>query len=216
MIKLISVSDEQKAQIQEAELLILAELDRICQKHGIIYMVAYGSLIGAIRHNGFIPWDDDVDICMPRPDYQKFKEICKEELREDFFLQDNNSDPEYYYLIDKIRLNGTIFKESFVAKYNIHHGIYIDIFPVDIMPDNRFLANKQYYLFHFYRTGLMAKYLDLNARKGKKKFMMAGLRLAYAPFTIDYLYKKAVQIAKKYDGCKGKKMISFSYIKVQW
>lgn len=208
-MRLIDVTDQQRREVQAAELIILSELDRICCKYNIRYMVAYGTLIGAIRHNGFIPWDDDVDVCMPREDFEKFKQICKERLGEDLFYQDHETDPEYYYLIDKIRLNGTVFKESFVAKYKIHHGIYIDVFPIDVIPDSRIKRFLQYYRFHFFRTGLMAKYLDLEARSGRKKILMSLLKVLYAPFSLEYLYNNANLVASKYQKTDSRKMGCF-------
>lgn len=182
----------------------MEEIDRICRKYNIKYTLAYGTLIGAIRHNGFIPWDDDIDIAMLRADYIKFKEICKTELGKKFFYQSNDTDPEYYYLFDKIRLNDTIFKESFVSKYNIHHGVYIDIFPVDKIANKGLRRKWQYCKFHFYRTGLMSKYLMLGAREGKKKYAAALLRCLYFAFPLSYLYRKCHEIAMScnHDNCK--------------
>ncbi len=208
-MKLIEMSDNQRSEVKKAELLILKELNRICQKHNIKYMLCYGSLIGAIRHGGYIPWDDDLDVCMLRKDYIRFKEICKSELKDDFFYQCQETDPEYFHLLDKIRLNGTVFRESFLSKYKIHHGIYLDIFPVDYIPDNKLLRIIQYYKLHFYRTGLMAKYLMLGARKGKKKILFAFLRGLYFFFPIKYLYKKAQETAMKYDDKPRKKATCF-------
>lgn len=198
-MKLFHVSDSDRKRIQYKELQILKEINRICRNHQISYSVAYGSMIGTVRHHGFIPWDDDVDILMLRKDYMRFKEICKIELRKDFFYQSNETDPQYFYLFDKIRLNGTVFKESFVAEYNIHHGIYIDIFPIDYLPNNKWKQKLQYVEFHFFRLGVQSKYLILNARTGKKKWGAALLRLVYAPFSLIWLYKKAHDVAMAYN-----------------
>lgn len=208
-MKLIEVSEEQKCEIQKAELLILDEVDRICKKHNIKYMVAYGTLIGAIRHQGYIPWDDDLDLCMLREDFLRFREMCKEELDSRFFYQTNETDPEYFYLQDKIRLNGTVFKESFISKYNINHGIYIDIFPIDYVPESKWERNLQFYKFQFYRIGVMAKYLMLGARSGKKRVVFALLRIPYAVFPTRYLYNKAQETAMQYDDAPHNKATNF-------
>ena len=204
VMRLLQLSYEEHNRVQKLELKILEELDRVCVKHDIRYSIAYGSLIGAIRHNGFIPWDDDIDVCMPRRDYVKFKQICKKELGEDFFYQSNDTDKEYFYLFDKLRLNNTVFRESFVSKYHIHHGIYIDIFPIDNIPDERWKKSLQFYLFHFCRTGVQSKYLMLGARSGKKRVAATVLRLLYAPFPLRWLYKRAHQVATRYnsENCK--------------
>lgn len=194
----VKLSDEQKKAVQNIELGILIELNRICRKHNIPYALAYGTLIGTVRHKGFIPWDDDVDVCMLRKDYKKFVDICKTELDSKYFYQTNSTDKEYFHLFDKIRANNTIFRESFLAEYEIHHGVYIDIFPIDNIPNNRFKRMLQYYSFHFFRTGLMSKYMMIEARTGKKKIAAKILKILYAPFSLKYLYKKANAIASKY------------------
>lgn len=205
----ITLSEEQRNKVQRYELQILRDLDEVCLNNNIKYYVGYGSTIGAVRHNGFIPWDDDIDLCMMRADFEKFKMIFKKEMPSRYFYQCNDTDPEYFHLIDKVRINGTIFKETFVSQYNIHHGVYIDVFPIDYIPENPVLRALQYYKFHFYRTGLMAKYLHLDARKGKKRTLFTILRVLYKPFSVKHLYSKATEIAKKYSGTRHKMATSF-------
>ena len=198
-MELINVSEKDKENIQIQEMKILKEFDRLCRGNGLKYSVAYGTMIGAVRHKGFIPWDDDVDVWMQRSDIGKLKEICKTQMNENFFYQTNETDSEYFYLLDKIRENNTVFRESFVSKYKIHHGVYIDIFPLDYMPDNLVHRYFHYLHYRFYRAGLMAKYLDINYRTGLKKVMARLVRIAYAPFSVEFLYKKANKTASKYD-----------------
>ena len=201
-MKSIELSLEQKREVQKLEVYILKEINRICTKYNIKYMAGYGTLIGAVRHQGFIPWDDDMDLCMLREDFQRFKTACLKEFGNEFFYQSNDTDPEYFLLYDKIRLNGTMFRETHVAKYNINHGVYIDIFPIDYLPRKKMQWFLQYYGFHFFRTGVMAKYMMLDARKGKKRALFTILRLLYAPFSLQFLYNKAQHFAMKYDGKK--------------
>lgn len=208
-MKRISVSEQEKKKLQLVEAKILDEVDRICKKHDLKYGLAYGTLIGAIRHNGYIPWDDDLDICMPRADFERFREICKTELDSRFFYQTQSTDSEYYHLFDKIRMNNTIFRETFLSDKNIHHGVYIDIFPIDNIPDDINERRKQFKKFHFYRTGLMVKYLNLQARTGKKKIFAAILRAIYLPFSVQYLYNKAIEISKQYSNQNTNEVMSF-------
>ena len=202
----IVLEEEQRKRVQELELEILAEIDRICVKHNIKYSLGYGTLIGVVRHQGFIPWDDDIDIAMTRKNYERFKKAAKRELNERFFYQTNATDPEYYHLFDKVRMNDTVFKETFLAKYNIHHGVYVDIVPIDNIPDSKIMFYIQYGLFHFFRTGLMAKYLDTKARTGKKKIIFSILRVLYFPFPVRMLYKNAIIVARKYENKPGKRV----------
>lgn len=202
----IVLEDSQRKRVQELEIEILSEIDRICKKYDIKYTLAYGTLIGTIRHRGFIPWDDDIDIAMTRENYEKFKKIAKREMSDRFFYQTNATDPEYFHLFDKVRMNGTVFKETFLAKYHIHHGVYVDILPIDNIPDSKIKFFIQYGLFHLFRTGLMAKYLDVKARTGKKKIVFSILRMLYFPFSTKMLYKNAIVVARKYEKKPGKRV----------
>lgn len=132
--------------LQLLEYKILLELKRICEKHHIKYFLMGGTLLGAVRHNGFIPWDDDIDIGMMREEYYKFITICRDELSQDFFLQTYDTDSNYANPYAKLRLNGTVFTETESKDSNCHNGIYIDIFPFDHIPDNRFIRKMHLYV----------------------------------------------------------------------
>jgi lipopolysaccharide cholinephosphotransferase len=120
--------------IKEAQnimLRILIEFDRICVKYGLTYWLDFGTLLGAVRHRGFIPWDDDLDVSMPYGDYRHFLKIAAKELKEDFFLQTKQSDPHYINYFAKIRDRHSTFVDVWETGKDIryHQGIYIDIFP---------------------------------------------------------------------------------------
>lgn len=91
------------------ELEILLEVDRICQKHDLRYYLIGGSVLGAIRHSGFIPWDDDVDLAMPRPDYERFLEVGSRELPDNYFVQTFKSQPHFPLPFAKVSRNDTTF-----------------------------------------------------------------------------------------------------------
>ena len=99
--------DEKTLQkLHALELEIAAEMKRICEKHRIRYFMIAGTLLGAVRHGGFIPWDEDMDFGMLRADFERFVSVCADELdREKYFLQTGDSDPGYTYAFAKIRLN---------------------------------------------------------------------------------------------------------------
>ena len=117
--------------LQSLELDILREIDRICTENKIAYVLGYGTLLGAVRHAGFIPWDDDIDLFMPRADYERFVEICKTELADKFLLHYQGSDENYPLSMTKIRLKGTAFIEKEVDTKLSSQGIWVDIFPLD-------------------------------------------------------------------------------------
>lgn len=106
----------------------------ICNKYGIKYFVQGGTLLGTVRHGGFIPWDDDVDVSLPRDEYERFLAIAEKELPEYYFLQTKDTDPEYPNNFAKIRDSRTTFVETSARNLNINHGAYIDIFPLDNYP----------------------------------------------------------------------------------
>lgn len=121
--------DLKVAEAQKVMLSMLLEVHKICEKHHLTYWLDGGTLLGAVRHNGFIPWDDDMDIAMPIEDYKKFLEIAPKELPPDVFLQYRRSDPLYPKEMTKLRKNNTTLieiEETGDEKY--HHGIFIDIF----------------------------------------------------------------------------------------
>lgn len=121
-------------ELQMKELEMLLEVERICQKHAITYYLIGGSALGAVRHGGFIPWDDDVDIALPRSDYLRFLKICAQELQGSYYLQTYQTQPHFPFSYAKIYRHNTTFIEPYLAKLRIHHGIFIDVFPLDGVP----------------------------------------------------------------------------------
>lgn len=114
--------------VQLKELEILKDVAAVCEKYKIQYYLSGGTLLGAVRHKGFIPWDDDVDISMPYQDYCRFIGIAQRELGDKYFVQTSRTDPNWYRPHAKVRLNGTAMIEKGLTSYHIHQGIWIDIF----------------------------------------------------------------------------------------
>ncbi len=118
--------------IWAVELGILEKFDQVCRKHNLTYFVFYGTLLGAVRHQGFIPWDNDVDVMMFRDDYEKFQTIASQEFLDPYFHQTSYNDNEIR-MHSKIRDSRTTAVES--LDVDLNQGIYIDIFPFDDVPD---------------------------------------------------------------------------------
>lgn len=109
---------------------ILMKVADVCENNGIRYTLSSGTLLGALRHRGFIPWDDDVDLEIPVPDYYRFLEIAQRELGEDYFVQTYMTDPNYHYAFTKIRKNKTAYLDEYDRLHKVHHGVWIDVFPL--------------------------------------------------------------------------------------
>ncbi len=123
--------------LQEAALKIVEEIHRICTELDIGYFACGGTMLGYVRHGGFIPWDDDIDVGMLREDYERFKKEAPALLDTDtFFLQTRESDPNIPYLFSKIRLNGTQYLTAYNVNRDFHKGICVDIFPFDALPNS--------------------------------------------------------------------------------
>ena len=116
-------------ELQLCEFGILKDIRDVCNKHGIHYYLSSGTLLGAVRHQGFIPWDDDVDIEMPYRDYLRFLEIAPEELGS-YYIQNSNTDPHFYFAYTKVRKNNTAMLPDWEANTHSHHGVWVDVFPM--------------------------------------------------------------------------------------
>lgn len=125
-------SDESLKRLKTIEVSMLKECISICDKLGIKYYLIDGTLLGAVRHKGFIPWDDDIDIAMTRADYEVFVAKAQEYLPKNLFLQTNKTDPEALMNFAKIRNSDTTFIETSIKDLNINKGVFIDIFPLDV------------------------------------------------------------------------------------
>lgn len=134
-----------KEKLQKIILIIAKEVDRICKNNNIEYFLDGGTQLGAVRHKGFIPWDDDFDIGMKRKEFEKFIYACKKELNKSEFYLETSEDTGYAFSFAKIHLNGTCIIEDFSKSADVHHGIFVDIFPYDKLPQNR--LNRKLFLF---------------------------------------------------------------------
>lgn len=200
---------DQFRKLQLMQLELAKEVRRICEKNGIDYFLEAGSCLGAVRHNGFIPWDDDLDMGMVRSEYERFVKACETDLGEDFFLQTNDTDENFGYVFAKLRLKGTRFTEKIAADSGSVNGIYIDIFPYDKVPDDEKLRQKTGYKVRYYS-------LLLRIRCKYKPWIYNGTTkewIKYAPFRVlamFYSRKGLVDrinaIMKKYNDTDAKRM----------
>lgn len=147
--------------IQKILLGFLLEIDRICRKHNIKYFLAGGTLLGAIRHKGFIPWDDDADVMMLRDDYDKFLKVLPDELPPNFAVQ--NDEKTSHFPFTKIRINDTVFSTEFSSRFDdIHNGIFFDVLAQDQTSNNKLIRK-----LHMHATA-SARWLVLDKWRGTK------------------------------------------------
>lgn len=128
--------------IQLVQVELLREVDRICKKCNIKYNIIAGTLLGAIRHGGYIPWDDDADVALIREEYEKFRTACKTELNNTkYYFQDHTCTDGYRWGYGKLRKKNTLFLREHQEHMPYEQGIFIDIFPLDAIPNNYLLRS---------------------------------------------------------------------------
>lgn len=155
---------------------ILNQVVDICEKNNLTYYLSSGTLLGAIRHDGFIPWDNDIDIEMPIKDYRKFLRIAKKELPSNLFLQTYYTDSGHSEMWAKVRANGTTSIPIAQKNLDLHWGIGIDIFPLAGVYSNHVLRKLQTKLHGVCRTLLVKEFL---AATGQEVLIPKKIRLLY-------------------------------------
>lgn len=191
--------------LHEILIKITSEIDRICRKNNIKYTLFAGSLLGAVRHHGFIPWDDDMDIAMLRADYDRFIEKCKTELGKEFRLVSIDNNPDYSYGFLKITMKGTKVKETLVNKPRAYDEIWVDVFPYDNVPSKPLKQFKQRSLNYMCIKLLEEKYdgiIKENKTRFLKKIFFGVLHMLnwFVPDT--YIKKFMESNSKKYNNYK--------------
>ena len=209
--------DHELKMIQEAQVKILKKVDEICKKNDIEYSIIAGTLLGAVRHKGFIPWDDDIDIVIPQHDYDRFLSIAEDELGSDYFLQTHKTNPDYPLYAAKVRANNTSFVEGYLKDINMHHGIYIDVFPYFNMPENEEERNaylkeccKLYRIFQL-KYCPQTDNVDVN----KLKFYIKSIikvfisKVLLLPISKEKIYKKLDNTLRRYSSLKDSKYLGY-------
>ncbi len=200
-------------QLVEQEMLI--DFKNLCQKHGLRYYLDYGNLLGAVRHGGFIPWDDDVDVTMPYSDYQRFLEIAQKEFGEKYFLQTSNTDINYYRSYARIRKNNTTFLDTHNLKWDVHHGVWIDVFPlVEINPGLEFKIKR--FLMQLSNYVLMDNFFQIHIDEFEEKLGKFGAKLV----TLFHKIPRSIRVKFKYllqypiYSAKNKKGLSIAWMAI--
>ena len=182
--------------IRSLEIDILREVDRICRKYGLTYFLIGGSLLGTIRHKGFIPWDDDLDIGMLRDDYEKFRRIAPQELDKKFYYQSYRNHDGSHYIFDKIRVNDTLFSTAWSSHFHINDGIFVDILCYDKTSNYKVLQKLHITLIRIVKRAINIKWINFprkNIHYRLSKIVLPILRLI--PFDcLHFVFEKVVKL----------------------
>jgi lipopolysaccharide cholinephosphotransferase len=183
--------------VRQVQLEIALEIRRVCEENDIPYFLAHGTFLGAVRHGGFIPWDDDMDMGMLRRDYEKFCRIAPQKLKPEYCLQTWYTEPNYSLPFGKVMKRGTVYLENKKTRRLQENGIYVDIFPHDYAPEDPVQQKKLVAsLLSIYRMKLM--------KSGYKPWMEADRiiwkkRIGYLYYQAKSLFTSQSRLARDYD-----------------
>ena len=182
------------------ELMILKDFIKICEENDLTYYMYAGSLLGAIRHNGFIPWDDDLDVVMFRYDFEKFKEVFMESPNPKYELLCNETEKDYFHLLSKLMLKDTLFEESWVNQVDFHIRINIDIFVLDDLSDDNLKRRYQLKKSFLYNKLLIMSMIRLDDLPFLTKLITHGgyYILNLLQIKPKWLNKRCLNFLKKY------------------
>lgn len=213
-----TVSEEMK-KVWAVELDLLNQLQKLCEKYNINYCASAGTLLGAIRHKGFIPWDDDIDVVMIRDDYERFCNLA-DEFETPYELQFYEKTKGYFTGHAQLRNTMTtgVLKSSIenrdLPEYN--QGIFIDIFPLDSVPDDEKIREKHLKKIEKYKKLAARSYnctigYNKTAASIKRKVARIAFRLLPKKYSYEYFYMQFTDLCKKYNNEQTKyvSMLSF-------
>ncbi|MDB4785502.1 LicD family protein [Akkermansiaceae bacterium] len=186
---------------------ILDEVHSFCKENNIDYSLSYGTLLGAIRHQGYIPWDDDIDVMIPRPDYDKFVSNFKAR-KSHFKVKSSEKDKDYPYLFAKVENSKTKLVEYSSISYNI--GVNIDIFPIDGLPKKKHKLNNFYRKMDLCKKMLAIKTVKINlsSRGLIKNTTLFFLKVLFSLVSYQLIVKLTNKLVVKYDYSESKFVMS--------
>ena len=196
-------------EVWAVELDLLAEFQRVCNKYNIKYVASGGTMLGAVRHHGFIPWDDDIDLMMLRDDYEKLCNIAPSEFKHPYFFQTEYTDfgsLRGHAQLRNSKTTGILLSEK-EKKFTFNQGIFLDIFPLDNVPDDLSLYLKQgkeamNYKYKFKKrfSKTQRSFIESPKKYKKviKKILFPILKIFYS-YLVDLSYKKFEEVCKKFN-----------------
>lgn len=189
--------------IRKVQLNILIKLDEVCQKNALRYYLAFGTCLGALRHKGFIPWDDDIDVLMPYADAKKLIKL-QNEFGDKFFVQSKETDPDYRSIAMRVRDEETTCIEGDEVDLKIHKGIYIDIYPFYECSTNKFVKAVNILRSHLLKV-LVNNRPPINHGKILKIISKALISL----YSDERRHRKIEKLEKKLSLVKGDEILDY-------
>ncbi len=202
------LTNEEFDVIKQIELEILIETDRICRENNIEYSITYGTLLGAVRHGGFIPWDDDIDIMMVREQYEHFLEIVEDKIDSKYCVMTYKNERNYGLPFAKIMAKNTVMKETGTPTFDKCNGIWIDIFPIDVSPSNQAEKNHQYQMSQIIKSKIFCKCNYSFKKKGLSLMIYRLRKLTLAFSSKDKLINEFENNARKYENMEYQSVVS--------
>lgn len=192
---------------------IMAEIIRVCEVCGIPYFIQGGTAIGALFNKGIVPWDDDIDIGMTRADYERFLQLAPQHLRPQYFLEWFGTERNTPFYFAKVKKNGTLFVEEMFRNMDIHHGIFVDIFPYDRIPDNKWLERLHRFRSRFWINCFIGRQIwlwrwcgrcEIDAPLPKSFVGCLAVRAVCSLLSRERIYAKMCRVLGAYNGrdCK--------------
>lgn len=191
------MNEQEQEKLKKIELDLLILFKDVCEKENLHYFLTGGTLLGAVRHKGFIPWDDDIDVAMPRKDFDRFVEIAKNYLPGEIFLQTRDTDPEVPYNYAKLRDSKTTFIESSVKNLYINHGVFIDVFPMDFFPESKIHMQLTILMLSLIKIRIRPLY-TIDEKSKHNRIVETGLKMISMALSLVYpSYKSAIDAQDK-------------------
>lgn len=209
-MKLKEYDDETLKHIHDVELMILKDFIKFCDENNITYFMYAGSLLGTIRHNGFIPWDDDLDVGMLRDEFEKFKKLYSS--NEKYELLSIESEEDYTYFFAKLSLNNTRFEEKWASQLGFDIGFNIDIFVLDDLTDNKYKRSYQLKKAFLYNRLIIMSKIRLDDLPFVSKLISHSMYHLLNLFKLNpsKLNKRCLNFLNKYSDANAKNVFDIS------
>ena len=161
--------------IKGIELGMLKFVDKVCRENDIRYFITGGSLLGAVRHHGIIPWDDDLDVGMLRPDFEKFRKICPKLMPDFYTYESHRENRDCHYCFDKIRLKGSYFSTDYSSHFQIPDGVFLDVLVYDQTSNLTFMAKLHIRLIRIWTVLISIKWIGRPRKNVHYRFSQLAL-----------------------------------------